>query len=318
MRDHKRGWLLSTILAATCFTAVICSTQYHAIARGPAEENGDAFYFRLVAEIERRDKLAIEELASLDRSVLPENHWAREWAGTYCTSIGLAGSAMRIAPKNGMVLTTHGCFGVDGGEWGTISAVHPDGLTVDVEVVEFDKPHRTVSQRLYFVRWGERQYLIPESRMLRFINNYNQGGSSRRAMFDSPERLNPGERRRDPNTPAPQDVPALPTEYAKLLMTERLDATVTNVGVPRDTSMADKLVQTQYDIELTFEPGWQPTVGSQLPLEVNYEVGLLTFEKVDGAKASGTFSVVHRADQKLELPRVGRKIVYPGRNEPVE
>src|SRR5205823_674599 len=87
-------------------------------------------------------------------------------------------------------------------------------------------PYHFMSERLYFVRWGDRRYLVPQAQMQKLVDNYNQGGFARDEMYNIPKRFkdNPHER-----TPTPTGAPQLPPEYAKLLLTKEVQLTVTSV-----------------------------------------------------------------------------------------
>jgi len=150
-------------------------------------------------EIEAREIRITEEIKKLPKSELPENHWAKEWAGDYYVGdiLGMNVSIM-LAPKAGITYTWHGSVGLYDGNYGDIKEVidfnndgHPDGLKINWALhpttgYDFD------SENYYFIKWVEpnrpriRRYLVPEEQMMEMVNDYNKGGFARDAMYSAP------------------------------------------------------------------------------------------------------------------------------------
>lgn len=154
--------------------------------RGSLEQlrRDDAALHAARSTIEARRAEINRELASLATgSALPPGHWAHEWAGRY----SLSNMSLCISPEAGAVYTWYGCFGLEDGNLGcatgTFDSNHDgiaDGLEVTWALVRpsgfgFD------SKRLYFVRWDGaegsqgRRYLVPESKMIDVVNDFNRG-----------------------------------------------------------------------------------------------------------------------------------------------
>jgi len=73
------------------------------------------------SDIRAREVRILAELDAVTQPDLPEDHWAREWAGEYYVGDGL-GMNVRIlvAPTAGMTYTWRGCLGLYDGNQGEI------------------------------------------------------------------------------------------------------------------------------------------------------------------------------------------------------
>ncbi len=190
--------------------------EAHWAARNPAE----------AAVYARRDRI-LEELEALDREALPEDHWAREWAGEYYVGDGTGMNVtIVVAPESGAAYTWRGCLGLYDSNHGEIVEVLDDGLLLQLAVDPDEKTRPFMDERLYFVRWGERRYLVPERQMMDLVNNFNEGGYARSGLYSAP-RLDSGIMF---NGDAPAGVPELPERWAKLLLTKLVKLEVTAVG----------------------------------------------------------------------------------------
>ncbi len=65
-----------------------------------------------------------------------------------------------------------------------VAEVLPDGLKLKLVGDPFNQ---YLSQRMYFIKWSIRRFLVSDSGMISFVNNYNQGGFFRETMFSIPE-----------------------------------------------------------------------------------------------------------------------------------
>jgi hypothetical protein len=84
---------------------------------------------------------------------------------------------LRIEPQNHFELTVGSDIGRMGSAEGRVLRDGP-WLELKPEVVEGDGSD-TVGQRLLSVEWGERCYLVPERKILRFVNYVNRGSEPR-------------------------------------------------------------------------------------------------------------------------------------------
>ncbi len=112
-----------------------------------------------------------EEIQSL--KVAPAegpNAWGNEWAGVYRSGLWES-SSIAVAPENGVQYMRVGCVGLYDQNSGRIEQVLPDRLIVKLAV----DGAGYMSPQLLFIRWGDRRYLVPESRMVEFCNAHNDG-----------------------------------------------------------------------------------------------------------------------------------------------
>ena len=189
------------------------------------------------AVLERSQQIDAE-LRALDRVKLSDKDWAKEWAGEYYTGDGLGMNAtIKIAPRSGLSFTWYGCMGLYEKNYGPITKSDTEGIEVDLKLATGSGTMGYMSSKLYFVRWGDRRYLVPESRMLTLVNNYNEGGYGRSGMFSIPRKREEGEPwHRFESAPAGR--PRLPAAYAAMLRDTPLRLTVTAVAVEPDSPEA--------------------------------------------------------------------------------
>ncbi|MCB9838011.1 MAG: hypothetical protein H6813_01615 [Phycisphaeraceae bacterium] len=194
------------------------------------DDAGDALQAEETKIAARRDRIK-DELAALDREELDPDDWARAWAGGYYAGDGLGTNvSIHLAPKSGISFLNYGCLGLYGGDHGEIVGVEPDGLRLRLV---FGSAHNSfLSERIYFVRWGEDRYLVPDWLMMEVVNNYNRGGWYREDMFGIPRLVPDGEHPRRYNAESGQreGKPRLPDEFMPMLLDEPLALGVTHVS----------------------------------------------------------------------------------------
>ncbi len=251
-----------------------------------------------------------KELETLDRGALREGDWAKEWAGEYYDGDGL-GRNFRIvlAPKSGIACANHGCMGFYGGDHGDIVEALPDGLRVK-PILGSDN-YGMLDARLYFVRWGERRYLVPESSMLTLVNNCNEGGFARDAMYFIPRLHN----KNDPfhrHEAAPAGRPELPTQYAKLLREKPISLKVSKV-TPLETRGVTTGVQGFF-CTIEFEGGAEQGVYKGLEFwygknSLTATTGKVIINRVDGKTCTGELRAFGGKDQTFSSPIVGESVL---------
>ncbi len=141
------------------------------------------------AKLQDRERRIDAELAAMDRPSLADDDWAKEWAGSYYTGDGLGMNVtIKIAPKAGITYTWHGCMGLYDANHGDIVETFDGGVIVRLAIDTKISYFSFMSTKLYFVKWGERRYLVPEAQMLELVNNYNAGGYARKDLYSIPLR----------------------------------------------------------------------------------------------------------------------------------
>lgn len=260
---------------------------------------------KIQARVERIEK----ELKGLDRKSLKDDDWAKEWAGVYYEGDGLGTNVtIRLAPKSGIGYLNYGCLGLYGGDHGDIVEAYPDGLKVKLAIGKAGGSYLT--ERLYFVRWGDQRYLVPDWGLMRIVNNYNEGGFARAAMFGVPRLRKEGEPRHRFDEGAPAGKPTLPPEYAKLLRGGGIKMKVSKVtGSPR------KNVTNGVDVEAyTFEFATGSDDGVYVGMEFWYpsdqiaSTGRVEIMRVDAKTSTGKFQAFLSAGERVTPPKVGDEI----------
>ncbi|MCC6229217.1 MAG: hypothetical protein IT432_08335 [Phycisphaerales bacterium] len=180
---------------------------------------------QLMPEVERRRNAINAELRRLAESpARGDDAWANEWAGEY--SCGLTGvtTIISLAPRSGIVCIREGCYST--WEVNTGDIILADATGASLKLVDQPKPSalQTLDSEMYFVRWGERRYLIARSKLEEFCNAYNAGTLAKRDFWVYP--LHRDDRGKNtPTTP-----PKVAAEFAGLLLTDPIDAGVVKVG----------------------------------------------------------------------------------------
>ncbi len=250
-----------------------------------------------------------EELKALDRAALKDTDWDKEWAGEYYDGDGLGRNfTIRLAPKSGIAATNYGCLGFYGGDHGTIVEVLPDGLKIK-PVLGADN-YGMLDERLYFVRWGDRRYLVPEYSMMKLVNNYNEGGFARSGMYSIPRLHTPGASYHGYDA-APDGKPALPAKYAKLLHDTPITLKVTKLS-----KIVKKGVTTGvqgYFADIEFDGGAENGVYEGLEFKygkfaVGVTTGTIRVDHVDLRTCTGKLTAFGGPDQTFTPPALGEQV----------
>jgi hypothetical protein len=101
---------------------------------------------------------------------------------------------------------------------------------------EFRRDPRTFAEIMHRIRWGEREYLVPEERMLAFANAINAGREPRRHAIGAIFYLRSGD-----EGSAASGLPSLPGHWQAFLLPEPLAGTVTKI-LQRETDTERPIV----------------------------------------------------------------------------
>lgn len=116
--------------------------------------------------VKAKRQAILEEIKTL------ENH---DWAGSYYQGDGLGSNiTFEIAPKSGFVFEEHGCLGLYDRNYGKVKLKDGRIQLQYMQKVEGDE-FRWLTSTLIPISWGKRRYLVPENRIVEFINKVNQG-----------------------------------------------------------------------------------------------------------------------------------------------
>ncbi|MGN6150571.1 MAG: hypothetical protein ACTHOH_01005 [Lysobacteraceae bacterium] len=204
----------ASILRDTCLPAIACVLLLAACsapaappkpAASAAQPDGDAAERRRI-EIHR-------ELAHLG---------PHPWAGDYYEGDGLgANIALSLAPQAGVAVTWEGCLGLYGANRGRVEA--RDGMLRFVYETPNVPGFGGFPDAVRTVRWGERRYLIPDAKLIAFVNAVHRGFEPRRDMHGM-FLLADG----DEKKPA-SGLPTLSPRFLALLRRQSLEAQVRSV-----------------------------------------------------------------------------------------
>ncbi|MBL8694779.1 MAG: hypothetical protein JNJ88_11845 [Planctomycetes bacterium] len=123
---------------------------------------------RIEKRLEEQRGRIVDEIAKMT----PEEQLRAPWAGEYYCGDGLGMNVLiSIAPKNGFVYSWHGCAGLYDSASGAIESA--DGNCIRLI------SHRTYYplKELWFVRWGDRRFLIPRQKLPEFCNAVVDGSA---------------------------------------------------------------------------------------------------------------------------------------------
>ncbi|MBP9899149.1 MAG: hypothetical protein KBF28_12295 [Gemmatimonadales bacterium] len=180
---------------------------------------------QLMPEFERRRDAINAELSRLAESpARGDDAWANEWVGEY--SCGLTGvtTIISLAPRSGIVCIREGCYSTWEVNTGDIILADATGVSLKLADQPKPSPLQSLDSEMYFVRWGERRYLIARSKLEEFCNAYNAGALAKRDFWVYP--LHRDDRdKKTPTTP-----PNIAAEFAGLLLTDPIDAGVVKVS----------------------------------------------------------------------------------------
>lgn len=269
----------------------------------------DECYARLQAEestIHAQIDLIEREIEVIQYSGDSEAPWGADWAGEYYTGDGLGVNVtIYLAPMTGIAYRNYGCMGLYDADYGTIVESLPDGLHVNLALGA--ECGSFLRDRLYFVCWGDRKYLVPENRMLDVVNAYNQGGYSRSRLGGVPKRHVEGESYRGSSRPDPEGPPQLAPEYAKLILEEPIALTVSAVS---DERLTIETYSKRIDCLVEFSTGSDAGVFEGMELEYGYSDtrGTVWINEVTRSACKGRLMGSIRGKREFSPPCPGDKI----------
>lgn len=241
---------------------------------------------------------------------------APAWAGEYYVGDGLGMNvSIAAAPKAGIVYTWHGCLGLYDGNYGDITGEFDDDADgkFDGIIVKWTLNRTTGygynDTKWYFVRWpgpdgaDGRRYLIPESKLIDVVNNYNEGGYARDGMYSAPlmwEKAKYDSPHQSREAPV-AGVPQLPRKWAALLLRDPLSAKVTKViqGAP-ETRKGVQLIEAHVWLDKGRAEGM--FIGMRISIgEVCEYRGDIEITKVEEHSCEGTHRVFPFIDKPAPL-----------------
>lgn len=232
---------------------------------------------------------AIEtELTYLDLSDFPLNHWAREWAGTYYSGDGIR---ILIAPNSGVVYTLHGCMGLYDSAFGDIIQTFPGGVRIALKTPDKPSYRDYMSDTLYFVRWGTRQYLVPEARLPKMVDNFNKGGYAKSSMFGIPRRMGRNGRDARSEDTLPPGVPDAPAKWKAMFKERVVTFKIVHASEPFGIKGTDIEKHASYRVLLDAGSKAGMFVGMTIDETRNGVWQRLNIDSVTDTESAGTLSL---------------------------
>lgn len=129
------------------------------------------------AVVRRRDQV-LAELATKP---------ADEWASEYYEGDGLGtNTTLYLGSQSGVAATWFGCLGLYGSNEGSVERTSDKTLEFHFSAPNDERAFGSFPATVKTVRWGQRRYLIPESRQIDLVNAINRGmepRSDRHGLF---------------------------------------------------------------------------------------------------------------------------------------
>lgn len=235
------------------------------------------------------------ELAAIKNSPPRQPVWACEWAGTYRApnSIRPWRHMIHLAPQSGFYYGWYTCGqGPFAFNYGPIAESFDDGVRVSPQL-PIDNERSLAADRFYFVRWGERHYLIPENRMLRLVNDYNWFGPRAADIMNLPLR------ELEWSLPACA-APELPERWDRLLMDAPFITEITGI-------VGLKELRSDYEVRVSLRAGAACGVfmGMELRTGDSESLTTLTVIQVDDDRSEAEGLVWKPTQGHARLPATG-------------
>lgn len=104
------------------------------------------------------------------------------WAGVYSRATGMTVESLSLAPRAGAAFASPGCLGLIGFNHGEIEHSGADWIQVAWRIdpglstfAYLGKRQAWLSTKLRVIPWGKEKYVVPEARLMEFVNAVNSG-----------------------------------------------------------------------------------------------------------------------------------------------
>ena len=167
------------------------------------------------------------------------------WAGDYYKGDGLGMNIyLSLSEKGKFEYQWYGCLGLYDSNFGNVT--YEDGK-LDFDCQEYRlKSLNFIDTGVKFVlvKWDQRSYLIPETKMTDFCNAINDGTEPRDRVHGY------FLLRKDDYKKTVKGAPDLPDKYLKMLLNEPIEATVISIETPQIKEFGKKLMRIQTPVTL--------------------------------------------------------------------
>lgn len=158
------------------------------------------------------------ELLLHDREHPFKEDWAHAYAGEYSGGDGLGMNlSLKLAPESGVAFRWTSCLGIVDENHAEITKADDSGLWLKPAIDPTLLPRSYIDERMYFVNWRSRRFLVSRSLMIDFCNKCNRGWSDSDLARWCPSAPRTGDI--DPAEP-----PRVPSEYSQFLRDKPLHA----------------------------------------------------------------------------------------------
>lgn len=253
---RPRLWMPIAAVLATA--VVVCAALPVALTAAAAQEKSAATTPSIPSDA---DEAAIESQRRAIRQEIAGLR-AHPWAGDYYEGDGLgANIAFTLAPNHGVAATWHGCLGLYGANRGRV--VEENGMLR----LRYDRPNASgfggFPEALRPVAWGKRRYLIPEARMMAFVNAIHHGYEPRKQMHGMFLLAKGDETRRG------DGLPDLPLRYRTLLRSEPLELRVVSSALDEKKKESNPTLGCNYRYRLTLDRGARDGLAPDLEVKTS-------------------------------------------------
>jgi hypothetical protein len=199
------------------------------------------------------------------------------WAGKYTTGGSYGGYTVAVAPKSGLTFKyEYDVGGSDRWNHGPIVSASDRCIQVDfvlpvetLVVFAHGKEIPAVSRTIVLVPWGDRDYLVPEHRLIELCNRANDRSEwwfPHAAHYMFPCRTPNGRARIDDPESVPP--PEVPPEFRKYLLSSEVLASVVSAEAPRigEGENAAQRIRWKFAVTADVERNRELVAGMQLYL----------------------------------------------------
>lgn len=215
------------------------------------------------------------------------------WAGKYIAGSHTGyTSVLEFAPTVGYLIETHAVRTTY--ETGAIVETTNKGMSITRSPRDVEGTSSLVADHFYFVKWGDRRYVVPRDRMTAFCNAYNNGrlkDADVDLFWVNAEDV----------CKAGAGTPRVDEAYEHMLLTAPIAATVVKVWSLEEDQVNSKLVLTTGDAVIDAGAAQGVRQGMEF---VGKDNARMIVEKCEGSWSTCRF-----ISSLGMLPRVGEKVV---------
>lgn len=225
---------------------------------------------------------------------------ADEWAGEYYEGDGLGeNTSLYLGAQSGVAATWFGCMGLYGSNEGDIERTGDKTLVFHFNKSNDERMPGSFPDAVRTVRWGQRRYLIPQSRQIDFVNAINRGmepSSDQHGMFLLA--------RDDREKPA-SHLPDLPDAMLALIRRTPLLIRVTSVEAETERRSSPDFATCTFRLRMAVPPGSGLVPGLTFKATAARTYETATVVESSGREAVATMESYHACAEVKNKPAVG-------------